>query len=455
MEPRATIRDSTAHRVTWRWEMPRSWRAGAVVLMILAMLLGAPSSALGADDTPIITTSDGGKDALSFTAGDDGSTSTLTVTNPADAPITLEVAGLDNLADCSNWDLAPSTIAPNRTTTVEIETSCTIPESGKVQLTAAPGGSIATLAVTAKDPSPTVELDTILIAFGVALGVAIVTALVLWWRRPRVKKMVDRPEPGTKPTGVWAEPWDDKKDTYNEALFPEGKEAGFRQELPGVDAKWSFTDSWATSVSTIGTLVVALLSTSDVLTALLGEKPEAFLANVLVAGAIAAFFTGAAPLVTKAVGTSTKPSVGGVLVGGVLTMTGVAGQLWVIGWQFGQLAIAAPMPEGLRLVLPFLLALAIFAYGYATLRLLLRDAFESPIDRPVVLPLDQATTIAVEVLPDHADNADILKRAKSIRKDLALAAVGIQGEVVTEIPTPSPSRALLAPVVQAETSAIL
>lgn len=209
-------------------------------------------------------------------------------------------------------------------------------------------------------------------------------------------------------------------------------------------------------MSTIGTLVVALLAASDVLTALLGEKPEAFLANVLAAGAIAAFCTGAAPMVTKAAGTSTKPCVGGVLAGGVLTMTGVAGQLWVVGWQFGQLPLAESMPEVLRDLVPILLAAAVFTYGSATLRLLLRDAFAEPLDRPAVIPLEQATLMAVAVLPPDASGSQILARAKEIRRDLALDAIGVTPSMqLTELPGPSPRTFMRAPVVQAMTSAIL
>lgn len=436
----------------------RSWRAGGAVVLVLGVMLGVPVSAFGADQTPIITTSGGGKDALEFTTKDDISTSTLTVTNPAGAPITLTMTGLGDLAECTDWDLTPTSIAADRTTSVEVKTGCTIPESGQVVLTAVPGGNIATLEVTAKDPAPTVALGTILRAFAIAGVVALVAAWLLWTGRPVVRKLATRPDPPTPPPAndPWADPWDDEKGTYNEALFPEIGKAGRTEELPGVDAKWSFTDSWATSVSTIGTLVVALLAASDVLTALLGDKPEAFLANVLVAGAIAAFFTGAAPLVTKAVGKSTKPCVGGVLAGGVLTMTGVAGQLWVVGWQFGSLAIAERVPAFLRGALPYVLGAAIVAYGFATLRLLLREAFANPVDRPAMLSLDQATILAVEVVPEGSGEQDILDKAKEIRKALALDAIGVKPDLVlTSIPSTSPRRSLLAPVMQAETSAIL
>lgn len=427
-------------------------------MLVLGVMLGVPVSAFGADQTPIITTSGGGKDALEFTTTDDNSTSTLTVTNPAGEPITLTMTGLGDLAECTDWDLTPTSIAADRTTSVQVKTGCTIPESGQVVLTAVPGGSIATLEVTAKDPAPTVELGTILWAFSIAGVVAFVAAWFLWARRPDVMKLVKRPDP-VDPDSPWAKPWDEVKGTYNQALFPAtlaGWKKDWKEELPGVDAKWSFTDSWATSVSTIGTLVVALLAASDVLTALLGDKPDAFLANVLVAGAIAAFFTGAAPLVTKAVGTSTKPCVGGVLAGGVLTMTGVAGQLWVVGDQFGNLAIADQVPAPLLQVLPYVLGAAIVVYGVATLRLLLKDAFANPVDRPAVLSLDQATILAVEVLPEASDPVDILKKAKEIRKALALDAIGVKpGGELTSIPITSPRRHLLPPDLQAETSAIL
>lgn len=95
-------------------------------MVVLGVMLGVPTSTFGADETPIITTSAGGRDAITFTTTDAGSASTLTVTNPGDAAITLMLAGLGDLSACTDWNLAPSTVAANRTTSVQISTACAI-----------------------------------------------------------------------------------------------------------------------------------------------------------------------------------------------------------------------------------------------------------------------------------------------------------------------------------------
>ncbi len=386
--PEPSVRGDTPPELLYQWLMvahrwplhssvPKVARGLAAGAVALWLGVGFPSSATAAGNDPILVTTPTG-DTMQFTTADGTASSSLTITNPSDTKLELSMVGIGELASCQeDWTLQPSSVSPHRTVSIVVSTGCPIPETGQVELRKTGAGTIATLNV-ASETTPTVDLTGILWAFGWSLLAAVIAVVVIaaWLRgafdRDATEKNKKKVMPET-PKDEWATklPWDDAKQDYQGSEIITHRPIGFYDPLPGVDPKWSFTDSWATSVSGLGTLVVALLGTSSALKAILGQEPTVFLANVLVAGVIAAFFTGAAPMLTKAVGNSTTACVGGVLIGGILTMAGVAGQLWVVGRQFSELSLANALWGWAGYCLPFVLAGLMILYGFVTLLSLL------------------------------------------------------------------------------------
>ena len=103
-------------------------------------------------------------------------------------------------------------------------------------------------------------------------------------------------------------------------------------EVQGLEAGWSFKDSWAANLTVATTAFVALLNSADTLTAVLGEKPEAALGMMTVAGLISAALIAVANTVAKLVGDSTsKVTTGGLILSTSLVVFAAGLQIGTVG----------------------------------------------------------------------------------------------------------------------------
>jgi hypothetical protein len=124
-------------------------------------------------------------------------------------------------------------------------------------------------------------------------------------------------------------------------LFKNGPR--LRTELKYLDSTWSFQDSWVSNVTVIGGLLTGIFGSVDVVTALLGEDADRSVALATVGAAVAAAFVAASPIILLTTMKNDFVTVGGLFLAAVFTLTGAAGELWVVsragaaldlgGWQ--------------------------------------------------------------------------------------------------------------------------
>jgi hypothetical protein len=108
--------------------------------------------------------------------------------------------------------------------------------------------------------------------------------------------------------------------------------------LKQLDPSWSFSDSWVANLTVAGTVVTAILGSSEVIKTFLGDEAESALALATVGGAVALAFVAAGQILVLATkkrldgGWKAKGwvTVGGLLGGAWLTLTGAAGQLGIL-----------------------------------------------------------------------------------------------------------------------------
>jgi hypothetical protein len=117
------------------------------------------------------------------------------------------------------------------------------------------------------------------------------------------------------------------------------------EPLKYLEATWSFKDSWVSNVTVLGGLLAGIFGSSDVVTALLGKDAKSSIALATVGAAIAAAFIAAGPIVLLTTKSRRGDFVtpGGFLLASAITLSGAAGELWVVyrsgekldlgGWQ--------------------------------------------------------------------------------------------------------------------------
>jgi len=194
----------------------------------------------------------------------------------------------------------------------------------------------------------------------------------------------------------------------NESSKPE-RPTRCTDELSATDPKFSFSESWATSLSAGATVFVTLVG-ADVLTVVFGEEPKELIGQILVAGVIAGLCIGLAPLALKAVGRTEAVTVRGLLLGGYLTLTGVSGQIPSVGWAVRRADRIGEMAGWGVLAVAMLFALFLWFYGYRTLTVQLKASFKAASPAPIPVELIAA------VAASHPDwsAALVLERAKEL-----------------------------------------
>jgi hypothetical protein len=117
--------------------------------------------------------------------------------------------------------------------------------------------------------------------------------------------------------------------------------AGLHNPLPGLDAKWTFKDSWAANVTLVSAIFTGLFGTSDLLKSTLGEEAPGVLSVITIASAIAVAVVGVAPLLLQALrDDESQVLVGGLLVSAALAVGASAGLVLAIA------SSVAPMLAG-------------------------------------------------------------------------------------------------------------
>lgn len=281
-----------------------------------------------------------------------GSKVELSFTNLTDGPAVLEAEASGCEPSLSKNQLPPNQITP---LTVEVPEACAQREGLELKLTATlAGGASQTFQVNPKGAPATTPNWHELWAFLVALLASLVLSVLVYFR-------------GWEPKG-------------------EGKRK-LNQPLGALDATWKFNDNWATNATAAGALLTGLFSATTA-KAFLGADAEALTALATVGAAIALLLVNAAPIVTL----STKSyrvshgkrgdafTVGGVLLGAVLTLAAAAGQLWIIAYTASELDLGS---AGLLVWVGFGATIIILVtYGFRSLSDLLERGTEPKAAEP-------------------------------------------------------------------------
>ncbi len=372
----------------------RAWRTFVVASVLAgASLVWAPEA--GADTVDIVVDS---TEVTLEEQDDDTLEGKVTLANISDGNVTVE-AGIDGDAGCS-VTADPASVAAGRRTTVTLTagTGCDVADGADITLTY--GGAVSpashTIVATAEEAD---EPDWHILRQAFVLSVAL-AAICVVWAIGRIKRgWVDAPEGGPAARDQEVAAKETLQAERNADLVAtreargltapgdlevdvEPRELEWSTELVGLETGWSFSDSWASSVTVGTTVLVALLAASDVLEAVLGKKPEEALSLFVVASAIATALVAIAPLVLKAVGKKTSvPTIGGTLFAALLTLTGTGGQLAAVTLQARELV--SGRAEDAVAVMGILVGLIVASYASRSLaELVLANVVSSPAPTP-------------------------------------------------------------------------
>lgn len=163
---------------------------------------------------------------------------------------------------------------------------------------------------------------------------------------------------------------------------------GPRQRLEYIESTWSLKENWATDVSAVAAVFTGFFGTAELVKAYAGAQGEAMLAVSTIAAAIALALVGLTPIVLQGTKSywdedgSSKSSftVGGVMLGVLLVLTSVFGQLWAlynVGVKF-DLGVS-----DFVIAIPFALAgVMLMAYAVRSLTELLKQGSTEPPTPP-------------------------------------------------------------------------
>ena len=166
---------------------------------------------------------------------------------------------------------------------------------------------------------------------------------------------------------------------------------GLTSPIGNLEAGWSFKDSWVANLTVASTALLALLTSADALTSVLGEEPAAALGVMTVAGLVSAALVGVANTVVKLVG----PSVAEVTVGGLILSTSLV--VLAAGLQVATVGLAVAGVAGHwalavgALVLTAVVAAVLEVYAFRSLGQTIREGVSDAL--PVV-PADAVSAWA-------------------------------------------------------------
>jgi hypothetical protein len=288
------------------------------ILIVALVFASAGVAALSQPTTARAATVDVVVDSTSvqLKEGDDGAQSAkVTLTNLRDAAVAVS-ASIPGDAGCDATP-NPASIQPGRRTevTVALTAGCDVKDGADIRFDFGSGVTPSSYVLKAS-PAPKATADWMILVWGflIGVGVAIVVLAITFGRivyhNKHVKKQSDR--------------------------------FGWGTELKYLGTDWTFKDNWVGNLTVGSAALVGLLAASNVLEAILGEKPEAAIGLLAVAAALAAVFVAIGPLVLKVAGDDLSvPTIGGTLVAAGVTLVATIGEIGAVTWQA---AVLTTMP---------------------------------------------------------------------------------------------------------------
>ncbi|MGO4255022.1 hypothetical protein [Marmoricola sp. RAF53] len=348
-------------------------RLAAVAFLVLVALgwLAAPASA---DELVVDGTS------VDATGTADGYTAKIALLNPGRASVTLDPDAVEGPDGCA-VQIEGGRVAGQATgsVTLTLGKSCFEDvDELKVDL----DGDESMPAVTIKKPAEESNWLPLWISAGAGLAAALLVALV----GDTMVTTIDRENKAKVATGQEAL---DRAAAYDrvrtrvdarvgalglgvtlpwEPALPPPADFETDSEVLGLEAGWSFQDSWAANLTVATTAVVALVTSADTLTALLGDEPKAAIGVMTVAGLVSAAVIAVANTVAKLVGDSTAV----VTVRGLILSTSLV--VFAAGLQVGTVGGSALtlvdgwLPRTLVALLTAALAVVLLWYAFGSLQ---------------------------------------------------------------------------------------
>jgi hypothetical protein len=276
-----------------------------VAIAVLAAALVSPGAVGAAAPVDVVIDST----AIELQPGEgDSHTGKLTLANISDAVVQLEptVSADDGCSVTAD----PTSVDPGRRTPVTLAfgAGCDVEDGANVQLSLGQSVKPPVFLIKAsavEDETPNWDILVYAFLFGLGVGVAVLAYMV------------------------------SRIGMHNVKGIPK---LGFGTELKHLGTDWSFKDNWVGNVTIGSAALVALLAASDVLEAVLGEKPEAALGLLAVTGALAAVFVAIGPLLIKMIGKDMAvPTIGGMVLAAFVSLLGVIGQIAAVTWQGAEL----------------------------------------------------------------------------------------------------------------------
>lgn len=376
-------------------------------LCALGIVLLVP--AREATATPALVTIDDTKPKLTKAGGE--TSGMVAVRNLTQESLTVSAAPTNGGAKCR---VEPSDKAIPASTMQDVAltvSSCDIPEDGLKFALTVTGSKGETQSIDLTAAKPAAEADwTPMKAFPVALvilGLATWAGYLLWRHDTRI--------PGANPTDQTVKP-------------------NLSTPLSELGSTWKFSDSWASNVTLAGGLLTGVVGTAGPVKALLGADADNAIGVSVVGAAVAVVLVGAGSIAAQALKDGTKDvfTVGSLLVGAVLTMSGALGQVYVTAVGGGALQNGRWKAEVLTGAV--LVAGLLLLYAFHSLRSTLDRGVDDGVpaadpEAVVAAKLVIAARAAAASLPP-ADQVGAIRAAENAVKAASTLAPGATPEEI-------------------------
>lgn len=214
-----------------------------------------------------------------------------------------------------------------------------------------------------------------------------------------------------------------------------------RAPASGIEASWSFQDSWVANINLGAGIIAGVFAASGILKNVLGTEPANELAVMAVAAAFGVGLSAAGVLITKAFAEKGKPIALAVVVAAIPTLTGAFGQVAVIWKQSEQLDLgvlkdAAP-------IVALGAAIVLLAYGFFSIKHFVRDYATAAVEqkKPSEAMLAGALaslSLTRDSIGTKADIEQVAERARAlaaVASDLPFPDVPTGGDPIAALAT--------------------
>ncbi len=313
----------------------RKWAYRLAALGLACAVLNGGAAASATAPEVVISS-----DAVSREPAEGGTSSgSVAVSNGSDLDLTV-TATVPSQPGCA-VEVSGSPVRTGRSATLELSFGSGCPSDEGFEVLIAPGSSTpATVAVKPASSKPSVDWALLRSSLLVPLVIAALIAIYLLLRVRKINSEAGSEEAReileakrADEQARWASAWTARGLDGKVPTVPavEPQQIGPGTELSSLDTDWSFKDAWVSNATIGSAALLALLGSTDVLTAALGDNPKNAVATITIVAAVGALFVSLGPLVLKVIGPQRETAtVAGVLAAAVTVVFGSLYQVTAI-----------------------------------------------------------------------------------------------------------------------------